>query len=587
MHSNDGARNVWAKGVIATALGVWLAVVVLTTSKHEFWRDEVRALTLARAAESPLDLYGLVQYQGHPVLWYLLLYLGTSIADTPRVLPITSVVIAFAAVALFMIAAPFPLWFRCAFIFGALPLYEYSVMARNYGISMLLLFVAAVLYRKRGQHPIRLALVLALLANTNVHSAGLVGMIAGVWIFEELIGSASLHGTRSFGRPVVQSFGRSVVRVASPKPRIGEGGSLGLPDEVASNRGAETGRSDPLPGARHIRRKDGSSGLPRRSREASKAGGVRALVPALTIVAAGLLLCAVFATPRENTSLTFVRHSLEWRELGAAVVTSATKPHRIFPDLLAPDPSILSAPVFALATLGLIGRPPLFLAAAGAQVLFGTIFLVVYPGSYRHQGLYLVFLVFLYWLLAESAPWKGIPLRRQLFVAGFYGSIVVLVAADVVKVRHSVWADIHSEKSASRRLGKFLRSSDRFRDAILVPEPDFAIEALPYYADNRIYLAREQRFGRTVSWTTEPDAHLTLGELLAAAQQVKRESDAPVLVLLGTRHLVPEGGEQRYMYRKVLVWTAEDVALFRKSTELVALFDVPYGDERFAVYVLK
>ena len=248
MHSNDGARNVWAKGVIATALGVWLAVVVLTTSKHEFWRDEVRALTLARAAESPLDLYGLVQDQGHPVLWYLLLYLGTSIADTPRVLPITSVVIAFAAVALFMIAAPFPLWFRCAFIFGALPLYEYSVMARNYGISMLLLFVAAVLYRKRGQHPIRLALVLALLANTNVHSAVLVGMIAGVWIFEELIGSASLHGTRSFGRPVVQSFGRSVVRVVSPKPRIGEGGSLGLPDEVASNRGAESGRSDPLPG---------------------------------------------------------------------------------------------------------------------------------------------------------------------------------------------------------------------------------------------------------------------------------------------------------------------------------------------------
>ena len=68
---------------------------------------------------------------------------------------------------------------------------------------------------------------------------------------------------------------------------------------------------------------------------------------------------------------------------------------------------------------------------------------------------------------------------------------------------------------------------------------------------------------------------------------MKRESDAPVLVLLGTRHLVPEGGEQRYMYRKVLVWTAEDVALFRKSTELVALFDVSHGDERFAVYVLK
>jgi hypothetical protein len=84
----------------------------------------------------PWIFNGLTQHKGHPILWYLLLYIGKTIVDTPLILPVTSIVIAFGAVAVFMFFAPFPLWIRCLFIFSALPVYEYSVMARNYGISM-------------------------------------------------------------------------------------------------------------------------------------------------------------------------------------------------------------------------------------------------------------------------------------------------------------------------------------------------------------------------------------------------------------------------------------------------------------------
>jgi len=173
--------------VAVAILGIWLAMVIFTVTRHEFWRDEVRALSTARAASSPLDLFGLTKYGGHPILWYLLLYIGKSIVDTPLVLPVISVIIAFAAVAVFMFFAPFPLWIRCLFIFSALPLYEYSVMARNYGISMLLLFVAAVLYRNRARHSMSLAFVLVLLANTNVHSAMLVCLIGALWAWDVVV----------------------------------------------------------------------------------------------------------------------------------------------------------------------------------------------------------------------------------------------------------------------------------------------------------------------------------------------------------------------------------------------------------------
>ena len=132
-------------------------------------------------AHSPLDLYHLIRYEGHPILWYLILYLGHSIVDSPLVLPIASIAIASAAVALFMLRSPFPLWLKALFLFSGLPLYEYSVMARNYGISMLLLFLVASLYRYRTTQWLPLAIGLGLLANTNIHATVLAFLLMLTW----------------------------------------------------------------------------------------------------------------------------------------------------------------------------------------------------------------------------------------------------------------------------------------------------------------------------------------------------------------------------------------------------------------------
>jgi len=165
----------------------WGLVVAVTMSQHEFWRDEVRAFSLAMDAKSLPDLKVLLQNEGHPMLWHALLYAGYGLTGSKLVLPAASALICAAAVAIFVWSAPFPLWFRALFVFGGLPLYEYSVMARNYGISMLLLFVFARLYPSRDERPIALGAVLALLANTNVHSALLSCLLMGVWLWDVLV----------------------------------------------------------------------------------------------------------------------------------------------------------------------------------------------------------------------------------------------------------------------------------------------------------------------------------------------------------------------------------------------------------------
>jgi len=497
--------------VAGILLGVWLAVVVFTTTRHEFWRDEVRALSLARAASSPLDLYELVQYDGHPVLWHLLLHVGTSIVDTPLVLPITSVLVGFAGVTVFMRAAPFPLWFRGLFIFSALPLYEYSVMARNYGISMLLMFAAAAVYRQRNTHPYWLAFALALLANTNVHSAMFACLAAAVWAWD----------------------------IA-----------------VDQKKGA----------------------VPR---------GVARYLP-LAIVLAGVVMCVAFAAPRENTILTSVRSSLSLSDVAYSLRGAVLRPDETFSELvpawLPPKAAFL---VLYGAVVGLWLRPNLLLAALAAQTALGVFFRLAYPGWYRHQGLYLLFLVFLYWLYVDSVGTRTFEgVRRTLFRCGLYLAVLLLIVVDLARAPRFVWGDIAGERSSSRALGEFLNESVEHADAVIVPEPDFMLESLPYYADHPIYLPRERRFSRTVSWTTDSSLSLSLGELLSAARDVRTRSGRDVLIVLGSNANLNGPGEQRYMYGKVFSWTAAEADEFRSSTSLVAEFRASEGDEDYRVYAL-
>jgi hypothetical protein len=493
-------------------LSLWLALIVFTTSRHEFWRDEVRALTLARAAGSPLDLYRVLGDEGHPVLWYLLLFLGTSIVDTRLVLPITSVIIGFSAVVVFVRFAPFPLWFRGLFIFSALPLFEYSVMARNYGISMLLFFVAATLYRTRATHPYRLAFVLALLANTNIHSAVMTCLVAAAWVWD--LAAAQKKGL--------------------------------VPSEY-------------------------SRYLP------------------IAVVGAGVLLCAVIVMPRENDLVSPVRHpdgivSIQTALRGAVLRPDLTF-HELIPSWWRPKPAIL---LLYGAIFGLLLRPNLFLAALAAQTVLGMFFRAVYPGEYRHQGLYLVFLVFLYWLFIESVGTRAASTGRWLFRGGLFGSVLALVLVQLSRAPAMVWGDITGTRSASAAFGEYLRESPQFRDAVIVPEPDAPMESLPYYAGNQIYLPREGRFGASVSWTSASKDRLTLGDLLHAARHVRQQSGKPVLIVLAPLiDLDRAGGEQKYRYGKLFSWTGAEVEEFRRATALLQEFDATVGSEDYRVFVLK
>ena len=134
-----GDREDHSRQVLWIALA-WAAVVVFLMTRHVVWRDEVRALSLALQGDDLLAMLRGLRGEGHPAVWYLMLRGAYAAANTPLVLPMVSLLVAMTAAALLAWRSPFAWPFIALFLLGRMSLYEYSVMARNYGISMLLMF---------------------------------------------------------------------------------------------------------------------------------------------------------------------------------------------------------------------------------------------------------------------------------------------------------------------------------------------------------------------------------------------------------------------------------------------------------------
>ena len=89
-----------------------------------------------------------------------------------------------------------------------------------------------------------------------------------------------------------------------------------------------------------------------------------------------------------------------------------------------------------------------------------------------------------------------------------------------------------------------------------------------------------------MSWTRASKAHLTLGELLQAARDVRSRTGSPVLIVLEPLNLDSGAGEQSYMYGKVFSWTAAEAEKFRNATTRLREFDASEGDEDYRVFLL-
>jgi hypothetical protein len=194
MRKEGNPRDLRARALLFAA---WLAVSLFLVTKHVFWRDEIRAFSFALQGGNVVEMLRQLHGEGHPALWYLLLRGAHAVVPIREVLPAIAWLVAAAAAALFAFRAPFRLSLIGLVLFSSFALTEYPVVARNYGISMLLLFAVAHLYPRWRDRGPSIGLLLALLCNTNVPSCLLAACFLLFW-FVELLGEEGLRWHRKY-----------------------------------------------------------------------------------------------------------------------------------------------------------------------------------------------------------------------------------------------------------------------------------------------------------------------------------------------------------------------------------------------------
>ena len=171
------------KGFEIAILAGYAVLVASAIAHHEPWADEAQAWQLARN----LSLHDLfvtyLHYEGHPILWYVLL----------RILCLTDIsymgmhwicgAIGVAGTALFLFCSPFPNYLKALLPFTYFLLFQYVVVARSYVLVPPLLYLIAWQWRKR---PFWVALFLGLLSNVEMHAAVISGGLAAVYCIEQL-----------------------------------------------------------------------------------------------------------------------------------------------------------------------------------------------------------------------------------------------------------------------------------------------------------------------------------------------------------------------------------------------------------------
>ncbi|WP_338831631.1 hypothetical protein [Bradyrhizobium sp. 27S5] len=495
-------------------LAGWMALVGFQIARHVMWRDEVRALTIALDGDDLIAMLRGLHGEGHPALWYLLLRGAHAVFGRVEVLSGVAFVAGLVTVALLIFRSPFPRPLVLLLITGHALLFEYVVMARNYGISALFLFAIAACYPAHRDRGVLLGALLFLLANTNVVGAIMAGAFLLFWLLDLL----EAHGRR--WSPQLTNFAINAI-----------------------------------------------------------------------IATIGVVICAVTMLPTYNDAA-----ARDWSHsspLTAAMLSlvnpGATSLGALFANLL---PGIVGSVLLFAATLALLPRRPAFLAAIAALLLTSLFFAVAANGAYRHAAVWLCFLIALYWISwrqVAAASTSRTWLDGLLPAIGRVSLLLVLAIQSTAGVNDLRNAATGVVASRSADLGRLIASRADLANAVILSEPEYLVEALPYYVKNRLYLARDHKFGSVVIFSRKGRMDSDLGETLRLARELRDTTGAPVIILLAYRldEITPDRTYDEGKDWRTFRASAAQIHDFREATTMIRRFGPARTDESFDVYLLN
>ena len=181
--------------LLLAAFAAYVWVQLWCIRWYDPWRDVSQAWCIVRDLSIP-QIFAQLRYEGHPFLWYALLWPLAKLGLPFESILVLSAALMVAAAAVLVRFAPLPWYAKAACLFSVPFIYYLPVVARSYALAGLLLILCAALYGTRHTRPVRYAAVLFLLCQVHVMLCGFVGFLMAQWALEALVRSLQVKKLR-------------------------------------------------------------------------------------------------------------------------------------------------------------------------------------------------------------------------------------------------------------------------------------------------------------------------------------------------------------------------------------------------------
>lgn len=460
---------------------------------HEMWRDELQAWLLARDSASVVELYQNLRFEGHPGLWHLCLYWISQWTHNPLAMQIFHLLIATGSACLLIKFSPFSLMQRALLSFGYFFFYEYSIVSRNYGIGVLLIFVFCTLFSQRKNRYLLISIILALLANTNIFAfiisialsfTLLLNCVISKNFFSALRGREKRRLAGGF-LIIVAGWGFSILQISRPLQVL----SVVRP---VSSLGQDSVWEESL------------------FLEVKRFAGV------LAYITKSYISIPSIGNPRFwNTSIFNNRH--------------------IFPSVAGYSTGSLLAYILAIAfviavAIALRNRPTILFT-----YLFGTSSIIffcyyVHGGELRHYGHLFVLLIACLWLAPSVSPHHSpwLERRKHLNLLG-QRLFTVMLVLQVVAGAYAYSVDLKSPFSTSKETANFIQERG-YQNLPIVGVTSRKVSTVSGYLDRPIYYLSIHKFGSF--WQKQEEKKQETEEVLQAVRKVSNQENSEVLIVL-------------------------------------------------------
>jgi hypothetical protein len=163
--------------------------------RHEMWLDETGPWLLARDSANYLELAFNKRYEGHPNLWYTLLFFLTRLTTAVEAMQWLHLLLISGFLAIFFFKSPFSLFYKLVFAFSYYVFYEYQALSRLYAVELLLLALLCARYYRQKSFGLVEGLLLFLLAQTNlfgfIFTAGFLSLRLFEWYWDKKPGQGN------------------------------------------------------------------------------------------------------------------------------------------------------------------------------------------------------------------------------------------------------------------------------------------------------------------------------------------------------------------------------------------------------------